>query len=237
MRGILFLIAALLSGVQLCTGQSDFGLWLGAEVKYPISKKMEFGTEIQTRFASNVTRVDQSFLSPSVNYEFHKYLELSAAYRLGNSPSGSGFFGSKTTHRFGIDVKSGNLADLINNKSRLQTAIRLRATHEIEGTDLNKDYFRGQLEIGYNLPKTKLKPSISVEFFYHFNDQLVYTFTSVESRGRINKYRIQAELKYPISKRQDLKLFYFIQPEIESPNKAFVLGLNYTYNLKRKKGK
>jgi len=235
MRGFVLLSIVLIGSMHYCLAQSDFGLWLGSEVKYPVNKKLELSFEVQSRFESNVTRVSSSFLSPSVSYELHKFLEISAAYRLSNAPKETGFFGTETTHRLGIDLKSRNLMDLIKKKSRLQTTLRLRATHEMEGTDLNNDYFRGQLEFSYNLPKTKLKPSISGEFFYHFNDQFVYTFDAVESRSRINKCRIQAELKYPLSKRHDLKLFYFIEPEFESPDMDFVLGLNYTYNIKRKK--
>lgn len=231
-RILLVLICSLWS---ISYAQKDFGIWLGSEVNYPFSKKLGFGFELQTRLQSNATRVESSFLSPSVKYSIHKHIEIGAAYRLANSPSGNGFFGPQTTHRFGLDIKFQKLFDLFTEDLRLQASARIRATHEITGIDLNKDYLRGQFEISYNPPKTKLKPSLSAEWFYHFNDQFIYTSSSVDVRHRFNKCRLSAELKYPISKRHEVKLFYFIEPRFESPKRDYILGMNYSYNFKRKK--
>lgn len=228
----LFLLSIALCGTAVA--QNDFGVWLGGEVNYPFSKKMDFGLELQTRLKSNATEIDNSFLSPSVKYSLHKHIDVSAAYRMMNSPNGSGSDGGKITHRLGLDIKFQKLYDFIQEDARLQVSARIRVTHEITGVDLNKDYLRGQLELSYNLPKTKLKPSLSAEWFYHFNDQLVYTLSEVDARNRFNKCRLTAELKYPLSKRHELKLFYFVEPQFESPKREFILGLNYVYNIKRK---
>jgi hypothetical protein len=120
-------------------------------------------------------------------------------------------------------------------KTKLKLDTRLRYTHAWDRGDLNNDNIRTRVKLSYNLPKTKLKPHVAAEFFLHLNDQLIYTSTSVTGNHRFNKYRLRLGLEYPINKRHELNLYYIVEPEFESPDTHFILGLGYNYEIKRKK--
>ena len=143
------------------------------------------------------------------------------------------FFGSTYTHRTTLDVEFKDLLELFVDKTPLEITARIRGTHEVRDGDLNNNYLRGRLKLAYNLPGTKLEPHILGEVFYHFNDQISYTFSSIESRNRINKYRLRAGLSYPFTKQHTVKVFYIVEPRTESPRTDFILGVGYTFKLKQ----
>lgn len=213
--------------------QKDFGLWSGVDLRVPLTKKLSTGIEIQARFNENVSRIDNTYLSPYLKYDVHKHVGISVDYRLTNEAGSSGFFGTSNLHRIAFDVEANKLIELFAPDSRYDASVRLRYTHENTLGDRNNDYFRMQLNVKYELPKYKLEPEIAAELFYHFNDQLSYSFTEVRSRSRFNKYRVRVGLNYELNKRNSLKIFYMVQSGIESPKADFILGVGYTYRLKR----
>lgn len=214
--------------------QSDFGSWIGASVKYPWSKKIMLGAEIQTRLNSNSSKINQSYISSNFRYEFSKFFRVEYNYRLSNIAQGDGFFGSLYYQRSTIDVEFTNILKLLKDKPRLSITARLRGVHEIQEGDLNSDYLRGKLAFKYNLPGTKLEPEISYETFFHFNDQLQYSFTSISSIHRFSKHRFFIGFDYPINKTQELNIFYIVQSPIESNKKDFIFGLGYTFKILKK---
>lgn len=214
-------------------GQKDFGLWSGIDLRLPVTKKLDFGLEIQARFENNISKVNSSFLSPYVKYEILRHLGAGLDYRFTNVAGPTGFFGSMNEHRFTIDVEGKKLLDFISKDLKLDASIRLRYTHETTAGDRNNDYWRTQFELKYDLKKLDLKPELAVEFFYHFNDQYSYSFNEVRSSGRFNKFRIRLGMNYAFNKRDDIKVFYMVQPRMESTKTDFVLGLGFTHRFKR----
>ncbi len=213
--------------------EQDFGLWSGVDVRVPLTKKLDAGLEVQMRFKNNVTAIDNSFFSPYIKYDLHKHFGLGIDYRWSNEPKGGGMFGPDNFHRVTLDLEAKKLVELFAENTRLDASFRLRGTHETTNGDRNNDYLRMQLEFKYNIPGIKLEPELSGELFYHFNDQLSYSFSEVQSRGRMNKFRVKLGLNYQLNKRQQLKLFYMIQSFTESPKTDFVLGVGYSYRFKR----
>ena len=216
------------------TAQKDFGAWIGAEVKMPLSKNLNLGLQIENRLKNNATEVNQSFISPYLGYKLHKHINLEMAYRFSNRPE-TGLFGSENVHRISLDASFKDLIDFVSKDTRLKLDVRLRYTHAGGEGDLNNDYFRTRFKLSYNLPKTKLKPHIATEFFYHFNDQLTYVNNEVKTTNRFNKYRLRFGLDYELNKRHKFSLFYIVQPNIESNDTDFILGLGYRYTIKKTK--
>lgn len=214
--------------------QNDFGVWSGAEVKYNLSKKVEFGLECQMRFDNNSTRLNNTFVSPYGSYKLKKFLEIGLGYRWTNESDPGSFYGQTNTHRVTIDLEAKKIIDFIVKNSRWDLGFRLRSTHETGNGDRNSDYLRGQLELKYNVKGVKLEPFVSFEGFLHFNDQLVYTSDNVRGVHRVNKLRYRLGCKYEFMANQEVSLFYMIQDELENAKSEFVLGIGYTYKLSRK---
>lgn len=232
-------IIFLLSIAPVCSiAQNDFGAWTGLDLRIPITKKLVTGVELQTRFNSNITQVDQSFFSTYIKYDALKATQIGIDYRFSNNSIEDQFFGRSNSHRITFDTKIGILSSkkstvITLEKTRFKLNGRVRLTNEFDGDDLTNDYLRGRLKLSYNIAKSKIEPHVAVEFFYHFNDHLTYTETAVVSSHQFNKYRIRVGVNYQIKKRQNIKLFYIVEPKIESTKVNYVLGLGYQYKFKR----
>lgn len=230
MRRFLFITFLLSSSLF---AQNDFGIWGGVDARYSFTKKLAFGLEYQWRFDNNVSRLNNTFLSPYASYRIKKFLEVGVSYRWTNETEGRGYFGSQNVHRITVDIEAKNLQEFLVKDSRFDLGFRLRGTHETDIGDLNSDYLRGQLELKYNVKGIKLEPFISFEGFLHFNDQLIYSSESVRAVHRVNKLRYRVGCKYEIIKNQELSMFYMIQDEMESMKNDFVLGLGYSFKFKQ----
>ncbi|OFZ41246.1 MAG: hypothetical protein A3D92_23430 [Bacteroidetes bacterium RIFCSPHIGHO2_02_FULL_44_7] len=217
----------------MASSQKDFGLWSGVDVRVPMTKKLSAGIEIQARFKDNISRVDNSFLSPYLKYDVHRHLGIGVDYRFTNEAGPSGFFGTTNLHRICLDIEANKLVDLIADDSRFDASVRVRYTHENTLGDQNNDYLRMQVNVKYKLSKSKLEPEVAAELFYRFNDQLSYSFSEVRSRSRFNKYRVRVGLNYDLNKQNSVKIFYMVQSGIESPKADFILGVGYTYRFKK----
>lgn len=238
MRKLILVISCLLFCVQFTFSQKDFGIWSSADLKIPITKKLDVGFGLNARFKSNVTEVKKTFISPSISYKVFDFLKLGADYRFANHPE-TGFFGHYNTHRITLDANfdlfkfEKERADSAS-ASKFQISARLRYSHENEAGDLNDNNLREQIKLEYSFPKDLgLKIYGSAELFYHFNDEIRYNSSSVSTYNRFNKMRIRAGLEYALSKRSSIEMFYMIEPEFESDNLDFILGIGYTYELRR----
>ncbi|MDC3252712.1 DUF2490 domain-containing protein [Crocinitomicaceae bacterium] len=231
-----FHLLALTIGLLLPIGvlcQNDFELWTGTDLRYKVSKELNCGLKLESRFKSNITEVDQTFLSPYLQYKPSDHIRLGLDYRMANRPS-SGFLGKQFTHRITMDLIFRDLTKDINALKRFNFDTRIRFTHATRNEgELNNNNLRFRIKVDYNLRKTKLTPHFAASIFYHFNDQIIYTKNEVQTLHRFNKYRLRIGANYPIHKKHVVGLFYMIQPEINGSKTTYVLSLGYSYRIKK----
>ena len=225
-------IFLIIAASNIIHAQNDFGLWTGADINIPITKKLKFGIDAQTRCDRNVSRMKAAYISPSVKWELSKQFKVGFNYRLTRTPFSSDVLNRISTHRYTLDVELNDLIKWIKDKSRLEISMRLRGTNEHERSKLTDNYLRYRLKGVYNLPKTKLEPSLSAEIFYHFNNQIVYSFTEVKTINSFNKFRLQFALKYPLGK-STVEIYSIYQRQFISTESNFILGIGYTYDFDR----
>lgn len=208
-------------------GQSDFGAWTGVSVDVPLTKKLEVGSDVQTRYDSNLSELDEFFISPYISYELNKHIAIGADYRMT-------YYAQKSNygHREAIDVMFKKLLELFFTDSRFEFDARLRGTHEFNRSDDNSSNIRLKGKLSYNLPKTKLEPELSSEIFYHFNDQIIYKADKVITNNRFDKYRIRLGLNYSFTKRHQMKVFYQFQKTFLEDKSSNILGVKYSYQFK-----
>jgi hypothetical protein len=90
-----------------------------------------------------------------------------------------------------------------------------------EGNDnIYSEVLRQKMKLSYNLRKTKLEPSLSLEFFSSLEDL-------------INKLRYSLALSHPINKKLDLSFVYKIQQEfnVVDPITLFIFESKISYKL------
>ncbi len=240
MKNLIIVILCFLTGTQFSISQKDFGVWSSLDVKVPLTKNWTAGIGLNARFKSNASEVSKTFVSPNISYKVFNFMKLSADYRFTNYPE-SGFFGNYNTHRVTLDadfklIKYQKAISDTNLKEtrKFEVSTRLRYSHENESGDLNDDYLRAQLKVEYTFPKSiGFSVYASGELFYHFKDEIRYTASGVETYNRFNKARIRAGFEYDFFKRHSLELFGMLYPKLESERIDFILGIGYTYELRR----
>lgn len=223
----------MLSGT--CIAQSDVTSWIGADVKYDLNKHWSAGLETQTRTDLKLGRLETAYLSPSICWEVHKYLEVGSSYRLSSIPYSKSTTNRAIAQRFTLDLTFRNIEKLFKKKSRIDASLRVQATTEHQLEKRTENTLRLKFKVEYNLPKTKLDLFVSTELFYRYQRDLIYTFMDVQSVDAINKYRIMAGLSYPIGDRQNVKLFGLNQWRYPDGRSEFVIGLGYSFDLSPQK--
>lgn len=210
--------------------QTDLGLWLGAKVRVYDQGKFKVDIENQYRFDNMVRHMESAFISPSIEYRLHEHVDISYAYRCILSSDGSDPV-SYFAHRSGVDVQFRKLGRLLFKNDRLDLNFRIRATTEYSGRDGYDSYLRFSPGIAYNIKGNKLTPSISAELFYHFRDQVIYTFDEVKTISAFNKIRIKGGVRYPITEKIDLDANMIFQHRFPISKKEVIPELTFRYQL------
>jgi hypothetical protein len=86
--------------------------------------------------------------------------------------------------------------------------------------NVSKEVVRQKYKLAYNIKKTKLSPSISIELFYSLENYFYKTRNSFE-------------LAYPINKKIDFSLVYKIENEfnVVDPFTLFIFEPKISYKL------
>ena len=217
--------------------QNDVGLWLKHDLSYSINKKIKFGIDFQARFDQNISRNKELFSTPSIQWEVHKYISLGAEYRFSYYPNSAFENGKPVSQRFGANFEFQNIEKLLSKKSDFGLSLRIAGTSEHQKYERADNYIRTRLKVDYNIPKTKLKPELSAELFYHFNDRISYSFTEVRGYNTFNKLRIKLGLEYPLGLKHKVSVFGQYQRKLLSSENDLVIGASYSYNINKKEKK
>lgn len=232
--GLFLLIICCLFSTEISFSQPDFNTWTGINIRYMEKKNFRFGLETQLRLKNNSTRFDSWYFTPEVQYKSNMDFKYAIAYRLSTSEFPLTSFG--WSHRLQLEMESANVIKYLQKDSRLGQSFRIRGTSEWS-EKLPDYYLRFRTKTSYNLPGTKLVPSVSAEIFYHFNDQMVYTFNSINSVHCVNKYRISTGLDIPLHKKHSFGINLIWQSKMDLSKSDFIIECNYQLDLTKKNKK
>lgn len=193
-------------------GQKDFQLWLDAGLNYKINKKLDLAFEAAYRRNNNLANVSETYVELQLKYDPYKFLLFSGGYRF------SGWYERFTVNRLFI------YARFKFNASRFRFQYRIRYDNNFNSNSrLLPNYLRNKIKIRYRTRKFPLDPYVAFEFFYKLNHW----------DKRVTQQRMDIGLQYSVSKRHSLKGYYRYQQRLntKSPNKNFILGFSYSYDL------
>lgn len=209
--------------------ESDLASWNSITIETEINKDLKISLESELRLDNNISRPYVFFSSPAVDYDIHKHIRLGLAYRFSIHISDR-----DQSHRATAEIVFRKLSELFTDKSRLDASLRIRGTRETYQYSRTESHLRSKLALSYNLPKTKWEPKAAFEFFYRFDQQLIYTFEEVKGVSGWDKYRFRLGASYPLSKRSDLFMYYQFQNGFNDSALNNIIGLSYTQELKLK---
>lgn len=208
-RNSIFLLLFL--SITSVAQENDFQLWNSISLRKKIDKKISLDLKYGLRYRENASLISKDFIDLRTRYKKNKRWSFALGYR--NISDWSIASELEKRNRFYID------AYYSKKIKRYYIDIRNRVLAQ-GNNDVYSEVLRQKIKLSYNLRKTKLEPSISIEFFSSF-DNLV------------NKLRYSLALSHPINKKLDLSFVYKIQQEfnVVDPITLFIFEPKISYKL------
>ena len=192
--------------------ENDFQTWYSVSLNKKIIKKTNLSVKTGLRFRENSSLYAKQFTDFKIKRKYNKRISYALGYRYINKWDIA--LNISDQNRFYADVNYKN-----KFSKRFSYAVRNRWQNQ---GDLfgYKMTFRQKFALDYNIKKTKLRPSISTEYF-------------LTLEGGINKLRSTIALGYPLAKKLDFELAFRIQQEfyVNNPQTLFIFEGKLAYNL------
>ena len=182
------IIIILVLSVFFSTAQNKgVELWPSHTFRFKINKDFKFDVENQLRSDISPINLDQFFTQVTLKYEI-KQAKINSGFRLVQE------LNSKIENHLRYHLDYAYITDF--DLSTFTFRIRFQTKNQLGVSKHDGDYpdndLRYRAKIKFKLPSTKLKPSIGLEFFQHFETGALNGF---------NKYRIQMGAEYKLSKK------------------------------------
>ena len=192
--------------------ENDFQTWYSFSLNKKITKQTNLTLKTGLRLRENSSLYSKQFTDVKIKRKYNKRISYAVGYRYIN----------KWDIAINISNQNRFYAD-VNYKKKFSKRFfyAVRNKWQTQGDSFGyKITLRQKFSLDYNIKKTKLKPSISTEYFLTLEDG-------------INKLRSTIALGYPLAKKLDFELAFRIQQEfyVNNPQTLFIFEGKLAYNL------
>ena len=215
-RNVMLIIAFSMSFLHVLKSQSeeertnDFNTWTGFKIQKGITKKLDVFIAPQLRLDG--AKILKYFGEVGLKYKISKNFSSAGGYRYTIDSKKKG--GTKPVQRAFLDL-NGKL-----EQGDLKYKMRLRYTNDKDLEDLDfSNKLRLKVDFEYDIPKSKISPSIFAEAFRSIDNQ------------NMSKYRFGVSADYKISKRMDLSLSYLLDYVLSDDENIHIVALKYAYDF------
>ena len=211
------------------TNTNDFSTWFSAELNYKLDKKWIFSVQEQLRFKENASTTDSYFTQFGAAYKLTKGLVFGVGYRYIKLNDNQG--AKQGYNDFGRLQFDLSYRHKLNDFS-LKYRVRYQTKNELGVPDNANNKIRFKTSIGYNIKGWKLDPKFSAEIYNRID-------ATNTSKNGFKKYRLTLGTSYSIKNAGMLGVFYRIEKDINAaiPTTNNILGLKYSYTIKKKRKK
>jgi hypothetical protein len=201
--------------------QNDFQSWPSAGLNINLPGKFRATLEEEVRLKENCTQLDRQSNSLGIGYRFNKFVRTAVYYRLEAKQDHPGMY----TWRHGVyadlSLKYTAGAFSFDYRTRLQSA---RVEFNPQGDRLDSRFtHRHKAGCTYELENLPVDLSVEGELFYK------------TGKGYpMSAYRVWAGIAWKPGKQHEFSLKYGIDREVYEPDPltAYIIALDYTYNIK-----
>jgi len=192
--------------------ENDFQTWYSVSLNKKIIKKTNLSVKTGLRLRENSSLYAKQFTDLKIKRKYNKRISYAVGYRYFNKWDIA--LNISDQNRFYADV---NYKNKLSKRFSYSVRNRWQTQGDLYGYKMT---LRQKFGLDYNIKKTKLKPSISTEYFLTLEDG-------------INKLRSTIALEYPLTKKLDFELTYRIQQEfyVNNPQTLFIFEGKLAYNL------
>ena len=199
--------------ISVFSQENDFQTWTSISASKKILKKTILTIKQGARFRENSSLSSKLFTDLKIKSKYNKRFSFAIGYRFSNDWNRQSELSQK--NRFYSDIY---YKEKYKKRFLFDTRARLQTQGDIEGYAAT---FRHKSAISYNIPKTKLEPSVALEYFLPFESML------------IEKLRYTIRLSHPITKDLDAEIAYRIQQAFytDNPVTLFIFEGKLSYDL------
>lgn len=199
--------------ISVFSQENDFQTWTSISASKKIIKKTNLTIKQGVRFRENSSLYSKLFTDLRIKRKYNKHFSFAIGYRFSNDWDRQLELSQKNRFYAGIYYK-----DKYKKRFLFDVRARLQTQGNIVGY---ASTFRHKSALAYNIRKTKLEPSVALEYFLPFESML------------IDKLRYTIGLSHPITKNLDVELAYRIQQEfyVNNPQTLFIFEGKLAYNF------
>ena len=199
--------------ISVFSQENDFQTWTSLSVSKKIIKKTNLIIKQGVRFRENSSLYSKLFTDLKIKRKYNKHFSFAIGYRFSNDWDKQLELSQK--NRFYSDI-------YYKDKYKRRVFFDVRARLQTQGNI--EEYaatFRHKSALAYNIPKTKLEPSVALEYFLPFESML------------IEKLRYTILVSHPITKDLDAEIAYRIQQEFytNNPETLFIFEGKLSYDF------
>ena len=193
--------------ISVFSQENDFQTWTSISASKKIIKKTNLIIKQGVRFRENSSLYSKLFTDLKIKSKYNKHFSFAIGYRFSNDWDKQSKLSQK--NRFYSDIY---YKDKYKKRFLFDTRARLQTQGNIEGYAAT---FRHKSVLAYNIPKTKLEPSVAFESM------------------QIEKLRYTIGLSHPITKDLDAEIAYRIQQEFytNNPETLFIFEGKLSYDF------
>ena len=199
--------------ISVFSQENDFQTWTSISASKKIIKKTNLTLKQGIRFRENSSLYSKLFTDLKIKSKYNKHFSFSIGYRFSNDWNKQLELSQKNRFYSNIYYK-----DKYKKRFLFDVRARLQTQGNIEGYSAT---FRHKSALAYNIPKTKLEPSVALEYFLPFESML------------IDKLRYTIGLSHPITKDLNAEIAYRIQQELytNNPETLFIFEGKLAYDF------
>lgn len=183
------------------------GLWMDISFAKKWNKNQSSGIGIGNRQNLGLG-FDRIFLDASHEMQLIDGLQIEAAYRLVLKEKGDRFVfaGNRLSQRIQLGFKLSILDAFDIGPKRLNLSWSSTQQWGIQVGKQTSSVWRNKMSLSYDVKNFPLTPIMSVEHFYQWNANIVYTPTEVLVSGATVQWRYFAGMEIELPKKQSVKI-------------------------------
>ena len=183
------------------------GLWMDVSFAKKWNKNQSSGIGIGNRQNLGLG-FDRIFLDAGHQVRLVDGLQITAAYRLALNEKGDQLVlaGDRLSQRIQLGFKLSILDAFDIGPKRLSLSWASIQQWGVQVGQTTSSVWRNKLSLGYDVKDFPLTPIMSVEHFYQWNANIVYTPTEVLVSGATVQWRYFAGVEIELPKKQSVKI-------------------------------
>jgi hypothetical protein len=214
----IFFLVILFFPQNLTAQKKDFAIWYTIGARYEITKKLKIDVSEEFRSIDNGSYGDQFFTDLGLSYKFNKYVSIGGYYRFIRKRENDETFHNRNRFYGDVQLSLPVKRFELSYRFRYQRQVNEYSEYVINDPIL---YNRHKISLEYNIPKTRLTPSIFYERFFRIN----------ESYNADNE-RYGLDLSYSFLKHHKIDLSYMINNDLAPRDKKlYILSIGYRFTF------